>query len=79
VEYETVLTIQGYAKFFITLFVTVVFVSYGYSIYKRDRSGERDFERYTDLVHNDSFDSAPLESVDKEEIKKEKLVWNLWL
>ena len=58
-EYETILTIQGYAKFFITLFVTVVFVSYGYSIYKRDRNGDRDFERYTDIVHNDSFDSAP--------------------
>ena len=73
-DYETILTIQGYAKFFITLFVTVVFVSYGYSLYKRDRTGERDFEKYTDIVHNDSFDSAPLESINKEENKKEKLV-----
>jgi len=73
-DYETILTVQGYAKFFITFFVTAVFISYGYSLYKRDRTGERDFERYTDIVHNDSFDSAPLESIDKEEIKKEKLV-----
>ena len=71
---ETLLTFQGYAKFFIILFVFVVFYSYAYSIYKRQKTGERDFEKYTDIVHNDSFDSAPLESIDKEEIKKEKLV-----
>ena len=66
-DYETLLTVQGYGKFFITLLVTVIFVSYGYSIYKRDKTGERDFERYTDIVHNDSFDSDPLESIDKEQ------------
>ena len=66
-DYEFALTLQGYGKFFITLFVTVIFVSYGYSIYKRDKTGERDFERYTDIVHNDSFDSSPLESIDKEQ------------
>jgi cytochrome c oxidase cbb3-type subunit 4 len=45
-EYETLLTIQGYTKIgFITL-VFIVFYSYAYSIYKRDRSGERDFESY---------------------------------
>ena len=65
-DYETALTLQGYGKFFITLFVTVTFLFYGYSIYKRDKTGERDFERYTDIVHNDSFDSDPLESIEKE-------------
>jgi cytochrome c oxidase cbb3-type subunit 4 len=61
---ETLLTVQGYAKFFITFFVFVVFYSYAYSIYKRQRTGERDFEKYTDIVHNDSFGSAPLEKRD---------------
>lgn len=65
-EYETILTIQGYAKFFITLFVFIVFTSYVYSIYKRDKTGERDFEKYSDLVHNDSIDSSPLEANLKE-------------
>ena len=74
-EYETLLTVQGYAKFFITLIVTVVFVTYGYSLYKRDKTGERDFEKYSDIVHNDSFDSSPLESINEEQNKKkEKLV-----
>ena len=61
-DYETLLTVQGYAKFFITLFVFVVFFSYAYSIYKRDKTGERDFEKYSNLVHNDSIDCDPLES-----------------
>jgi cytochrome c oxidase cbb3-type subunit 4 len=61
---ETLLTIQGYAKFFLILFVFIVFYSYAYSIYKRQRTGERDFEKYSNLVHNDSFDSTPLEKRD---------------
>ena len=60
-DQETLMTIQGYGKFFIILFVFVVFYSYAYSIYKRQRTGERDFEKYSDLVLNDSIDSAPLE------------------
>jgi cytochrome c oxidase cbb3-type subunit 4 len=61
-DQETLLTIQGYGKFFVTLFVFVIFYSYAYSIYKRQRTGERDFEKYSDLVHNDSIESKPLES-----------------
>lgn len=61
-DQETLLTIQGYGKFFITLFIFIVFYSYAYSIYKRQKTGERDFEKYSDLVHNDSIESKPLES-----------------
>ena len=61
-DQETLLTIQGYGKFFVTLFVFVIFYSYAYSIYKRQKTGERDFEKYSDLVHNDSIESKPLES-----------------
>ena len=60
-EYETIMTIQGYAKFFILTFVFVIFTSYAYSIYKRDRTGETNYEKYSDLVHNDSIDSIPLD------------------
>ena len=75
-DYETIMTIQGYAKFFFTLFVFIIFVSYAYSLYKRDYTGERDFEKYSDIVHNDSFDTPPLEEIieKKNDIKKEKLI-----
>ncbi len=61
-DQETLMTLSGYGKFFITLFIFVIFYSYAYSIYKRQKTGERDFEKYSDLVHNDAIESKPLES-----------------
>jgi cytochrome c oxidase cbb3-type subunit 4 len=62
VDYETLLTVQGYAKFFILLFVFIVFYSYAYSMYKRQKTGEKDYEKYSGIVHDDSCDSQPLET-----------------
>ncbi len=66
-DYETLITVQGYAKFFLILAVFIIFYSYAYSIYKRDKSGERDFEKYSKLVHDDSDVSTPLEERKKDE------------
>ena len=73
-DYETLLTVQGYAKFFLSLVVFIVFYSYAYSIYKRDKTGERDYEKYSNLVHDDSSVSSPLEErkKDKDIDNKEK-------
>jgi cytochrome c oxidase cbb3-type subunit 4 len=60
-DQETLLTIQGYAKFFILAFVFIVFYAYAYSIYKRQKTGERDYEKYTSIVHDDSWNQKPLE------------------
>lgn len=65
------MTFQGYAKFILLAVVFVVFYGYAYSIYKRDKTGERDFERYSDLVLDDSIESKPLEDR-KEDDKKDK-------
>lgn len=69
-EYETLMTIQGYAKFALLTLVFVVFYSYAYSIYKRNKKGAedyRDFEKYSDLVLDDKIDSKPLEERKKED------------
>ncbi|AXH13937.1 CcoQ/FixQ family Cbb3-type cytochrome c oxidase assembly chaperone [Malaciobacter mytili] len=58
---EALLNLQGYLKFFLILIVFVVFYSYAFSIYRRDKKGERDFEKYSNLVHDDSVKSDPLE------------------
>ena len=76
-EYETLMEIQGYAKFALIFFVFVVFYSYAYSIYKRQKTGERDFEKYSKLVLDDSIESKPLEKreMDREnDIKKDDKV-----
>ncbi|RXJ75198.1 cytochrome c oxidase, cbb3-type, CcoQ subunit [Arcobacter sp. F155] len=71
-DQETLLTIQGYAKFFLILVVFIVFYSYAFSIYRRQKKGERDFEKYSNLVHDDTIESDPLENRNKEEKNKEK-------
>ena len=73
-DYETLLTVQGYGKFFLILAVFIIFYSYAYSIYKRDKTGERDYEKYSNLVHDDSSVSVPLEErkKDKDKDNKEK-------
>ena len=73
-DYETLLTVQGYAKFFLVLAVFIIFYSYAYSMYKRDKTGERDYEKYSNLVHDDSSVSVPLEErkKDKDIDNKEK-------
>ena len=73
-DYETLLTVQGYAKFFLILAVFIIFYSYAYSIYKRDKTGERDYEKCSSLVHDDSSVSSPLEErkKDKDIDNKEK-------
>ena len=73
-DYETLLTVQGYAKFFLILAIFIIFYSYAYSIYKRDKTGERDYEKYSNLVHDDSSVSDPLEErkKDKDIDNKEK-------
>lgn len=60
-SHESLMILTGYLEFFFLLFVFIVFYSYAYSIYKRDRTGERDFEKYSELVLDDSLDSTPLE------------------
>jgi len=61
VDHESLVVIQGYAKFGLLLFLSIVFYSYAYSIYKRQKTGEKDYEKYSNLVLDDSIDSQPLE------------------
>lgn len=73
-DYETLLTVQGYTKFFLILVVFIIFYSYAWSMYRRQRKGERDYEKYSNLVHDDSSVSTPLEErrKDKDIDNKEK-------
>jgi len=74
-EYDTLMTIQGYAKFALITLVFIVFYSYAYSIYKRNKKGSenyRDYEKYSNLVLDDSIDSKPLEKREKEDIEKDE-------
>ncbi len=70
-SHESLMTLSGYLEFFFLLFIFVVFYGYAYSIYKRDRKGETDFEKYSNLVLDDSLDSIPLEKRENSKDKNE--------
>jgi cytochrome c oxidase cbb3-type subunit 4 len=73
-DYEALVNLQGYVKFFLILIVFVLFYSYAFSIYRRDKKCESDFEKYSKLVHDDSSASSPLEEREKNKVigNKEK-------
>jgi len=60
-EYETLLTVQAYAKFALLAIVCIVFYSYAFSLYRRDKKGETHYEDYSNLVLDDSIEATPLE------------------
>jgi len=60
-EYEEILNIHAYVKPIFTIIVSILFYSWVYSIYKRDKKGERDFEKYSKIVLDDSVEAQPLE------------------
>jgi cytochrome c oxidase cbb3-type subunit 4 len=73
-EYEEILNIHAYVKPIFTIIVSILFYSWVYSIYKRDNAGEKNYEVYSNLVLDDSFDSIPLEPKNKINKNKEKTV-----
>ncbi|ADG94695.1 Cytochrome c oxidase cbb3-type CcoQ [Arcobacter nitrofigilis DSM 7299] len=71
-SYQEIVDLQGYTKIILMFIAVVVFYFCAYSIYKRDKKGERKYEEYSNLVHDDSIDSKPLEERNNNSDKKEK-------
>ena len=54
--------IQGYASFFMTIFLVVVLYWYIFHLYRSEKKGERDYEKYGNIALDDSITSTPIES-----------------
>jgi cytochrome c oxidase cbb3-type subunit 4 len=70
-EHQELVDLQGYLKFFLILAAFIIFYSYAYSMYKRDKKGDKDYEKYSNLVHDDTIEDDPLENR-KEKIEKDE-------
>ena len=62
---EEIRTIQGYAYFFFMLFLVVVLYGYIIHLYRSEKKGERDYEKYGNLATHDDLNSTPVEEVEK--------------
>lgn len=61
----------GYGYFFLT--ALLVFLLYGYiwHLYKSERTGRRDYEKYGNIALDDEITSEPLEKYEKNKNKEE--------
>ena len=62
--------LQGYASFFMTILLVVMLYGYIIHLYRSEKKGERDYEKYGNIAIDDEIDSKPVE--DKSEAQSEK-------
>ena len=64
--------IQGYASFFMTIFFVIMLYGYIIYLYRSEKKGERDFEKYSNIALDDEIDSAPVENKTAAQKRKEE-------
>jgi cytochrome c oxidase cbb3-type subunit 4 len=64
---DFIIEYRGYLYFFFTAFLVFVLYGYIYHLYKTQKDGIRDYEKYGKLALDDDITSAPVE----ENIQKE--------
>ena len=53
--------LQGYASLFMTLFLVVMLYWYIIHLYKSEKKGKRDYEKYGNIALDDEITSTPVE------------------
>ena len=53
--------IQGYASFIMTIFLVIMLYGYIIHLYKSEKKGERDYEKYGNIALDDEITSTPVE------------------
>ena len=67
---QTLRELQGYGAFIFLAVCATLLYGYYFHLYRSEKSGRRDYERYSDLALKDGIDEEILESSDN--AKKEK-------
>jgi cytochrome c oxidase cbb3-type subunit 4 len=53
--------LQGQAMFYFTVFLTVILYGYILHLYRSEKRGERDYEKYGRMAIDDEIDATPVE------------------
>jgi cytochrome c oxidase cbb3-type subunit 4 len=61
-DYETLVVIQEYTYVIFPGILAIVLYSYIYHLYKSEKDGTRDYEKYGKIALDDEIDSQPIES-----------------
>jgi cytochrome c oxidase cbb3-type subunit 4 len=64
--------IQAYAFFFFTAFLVFILYSYIIHLYRSEKNGTRDFEKYSQIALHDDITDKPVEELNYDENKDVK-------
>jgi len=53
--------LQGYTSLFMTILLVIILYWYIMYLYRSEKKGERDFEKYGRIALDDSIDTPPVE------------------
>ncbi len=56
--------LQGYASFFMTIFLVVMLYGYIVYLYRSEKKGEKDYEKLGKIALDDELDSTPVNTSD---------------
>jgi len=65
-------TLQGVAYFVFIVFLTVILYGYIFHLYRSEKRGERDYEKYGMMALDDEITSKPVEPIEEENRKESK-------
>ncbi len=68
----TLTEMQGYAFFFLTILLVVILYGYILHLYRSEKKGEQDYEKYGKMALNDELYDQPIDAnpIDKNEKKE---------
>jgi cytochrome c oxidase cbb3-type subunit 4 len=56
--------LQGYASFFMSIFLVVALYGYIVYLYRSEKKGEKDYEKLGNIALDDEIDSTPINTSD---------------
>lgn len=69
---ETIRELQAYGYVLFTVFLVAILYGYIYHLYKSEKIGRRNYEKYADIALNDDINDSPVEKIEPQDQQKEK-------
>lgn len=60
---QTIITLQAYGYFFFVLFLVLILYGYIYHLYKSEKTGRKNYEKYGNIAIDDDIFATPVESM----------------
>ena len=61
VSSETIIELQSYGYIFAMVFLSVILYSYFFHLYRAEKKGTRNYEKYGNIPLQDNLEDAPVE------------------